>query len=83
MEDVIIELKYIRDIVPYENPPEVILTAEELEDLKYKFDAKTINEKGIDFLFVGHVAQPKRVYSRCCHGQKRHTGKEIHRRRTR
>ncbi|GHT35318.1 hypothetical protein FACS189434_12950 [Bacteroidia bacterium] len=48
-EDIIIELKYIRDIVPYENPPKVTLTAEELEDLKYKFEAKTESEVGIDF----------------------------------
>ncbi|MCL2074667.1 MAG: hypothetical protein FWH18_12145 [Marinilabiliaceae bacterium] len=40
-EDIIIELKYIRDIIPYENPPDVTLTAEELENLKYKFEAKT------------------------------------------
>ena len=48
-EDIIIGLKYIRDIVPYENPPKVTLTANELEDLKYKFEAQTESETGIDF----------------------------------
>jgi DNA modification methylase len=48
-ENTQIELKYIRDIIPYENPPKVTLTAEELEDLKYRFEAKTESETGIDF----------------------------------
>jgi hypothetical protein len=48
-EDIIIELKYIRDIIPYENPPKVTLTAEELEDLKYRFEANAETETGIDF----------------------------------
>jgi len=48
-ENIIIELKYIKDIIPYDNPPKVTLTAEELEDLKYKFEAKTESETGIDF----------------------------------
>ncbi|MCL2306062.1 MAG: hypothetical protein FWC43_12030 [Planctomycetaceae bacterium] len=48
-EDIIIELKYIRDIIPYENPPKVTLTAEKLEDLKYKFEANTESKTGIDF----------------------------------
>jgi len=48
-ENIIIELKYIRDIIPYENPPEVTLSAEELENLKYKFEAKTKSKTGVDF----------------------------------
>jgi hypothetical protein len=48
-ESIIIELKHIRDIVPYDSPPAVTLTAEELEDLKYKFEAKAESETGIDF----------------------------------
>ncbi|MCL2130883.1 MAG: hypothetical protein FWH36_00280 [Lentimicrobiaceae bacterium] len=48
-ENIIIELKYIRDIIPYENPPKVTLTAEELENLKYKFIANAESETGIDF----------------------------------
>jgi DNA modification methylase len=48
-EDIIIELKYIRNIIPYENPPKVTLTAEELENYKYKFEANTENVSGIDF----------------------------------
>jgi hypothetical protein len=48
-ENILIELKYVRDIIPYENPPKVTLTAEKLEDLKYKFEAKAESETGIDF----------------------------------
>jgi DNA modification methylase len=48
-ENIIIELKYIRDIIPYENPPKVTLTAKELEDLKYRFEANAESETGIDF----------------------------------
>jgi DNA modification methylase len=48
-EDIIIELKYIRDIIPYENPPKVTLTAEELENSKYKFEAGAESVSGVDF----------------------------------
>jgi DNA modification methylase len=48
-ENIIIALKYIRDIIPYENPPKVTLTAEELEDLKYRFEATTESQTDIDF----------------------------------
>ena len=48
-ENIIIELKYIKDIIPYDHPPKVTLTAEELEDLKYKFEANAESEIGIDF----------------------------------
>ena len=48
-ENIIIELKYIKDIIPYDNPPKVTLTAEELEDLKYKFEATAESEIGVDF----------------------------------
>jgi DNA modification methylase len=48
-ENTIIELKYIRDIIPYENPPKVKLTAEELENLKYRLEARTESKTGIDF----------------------------------
>jgi len=48
-ENIIIELKYIRDIIPYENPPKVTLSAEEIEELKYKFEANAESETGIDF----------------------------------
>jgi DNA modification methylase len=48
-EGIIIELKYVRDIIPYENPPKVTLSAEELEDLKYRFTAKTQSVEEIDF----------------------------------
>ena len=33
-ENIIIELKYIKDIIPYDHPPKVILIAKELADLK-------------------------------------------------
>jgi DNA modification methylase len=48
-ENTIIELKYVRDIIPYDNPPKVTLTAEELESLKYRFRANAESEAGIDF----------------------------------
>jgi len=48
-ENILIELKYIKDIIPYDNPPTVTLTAEELEDLRYKFEANAESETGIDF----------------------------------
>ena len=48
-EGVIIKLKYIRDIIPYENPPTVTLSVEELENLKYKFEAKADSKTGVDF----------------------------------
>jgi hypothetical protein len=48
-ENTIIELKYIKDIIPYEKPPKVTLTAKELEDLKYRFEANAENETGVDF----------------------------------
>jgi len=37
-ENIIIELKYIKDIIPYDNPPKVTLTAEETD--KMKIDVK-------------------------------------------
>jgi len=46
-EDVIIALKYIRDIVPYENPPKVTLTANELEDLECKIAVQAVDKKGL------------------------------------
>jgi hypothetical protein len=49
VENIVVELKYIRDIIPYENPPKVKLTAKELEDLKYRFEAKADSKTGIDF----------------------------------
>jgi DNA modification methylase len=48
-KDIIIELKFIRDIIPYENPPKVTLTAEELESYKYKFEANAESVSGVDF----------------------------------
>ena len=48
-ENIIIELKYIKDIIPYDNPPKVTLTAEKVEDLKYKFVANAESNTGVDF----------------------------------
>ena len=47
--NIIIKLKYIKDIIPYSNPPKVDVAKEELEDLKYKFIAQAESEIGIDF----------------------------------
>ena len=48
-DHIIIELKYVKDIISYTNPPILTLTAKELEDLKYKFEANAESETGIDF----------------------------------
>jgi hypothetical protein len=48
-DNIIIELKYVKDIISYTNPPILTLTAEELEDMKYKFEANAESEAGIDF----------------------------------
>jgi hypothetical protein len=40
---------YIRDIIPYENPPKVRLTSEELESYKYKLEARGESNSEIDF----------------------------------
>jgi len=48
-ENTLIELKYIKDIIPYDKPPKVTLTAEELENLKYRFEATAESKTGVDF----------------------------------
>ena len=48
-ENIIIKLKYIKDIIPYSNPPKVDLTGEELEDMKYRFIAQVESKIGFDF----------------------------------
>jgi hypothetical protein len=48
-ENIIIKLKYIKDIIPYANPPKVDVKDEELEDLKHKFIAQAESKIGIDF----------------------------------
>ena len=48
-ENALIGLKYVKDIIPYDKPPKVTFSAEELENLKYKFVAKAESETGIDF----------------------------------
>ena len=48
-EGIIIKLKYIKNIIPYANPPKIDVANEELEDLKYRFTAQAESEIGIDF----------------------------------
>jgi hypothetical protein len=48
-DNIIIKLKYIKDIIPYDNPPKVDLKSEELEDMKYRFIAQAESTIGIDF----------------------------------
>ncbi|MDR1562076.1 MAG: hypothetical protein LBS54_03165, partial [Dysgonamonadaceae bacterium] len=48
-DNIIIELKYVKDIISYTNPQILTLTAEELEDMKYKFEAQAESEAGVDF----------------------------------
>jgi hypothetical protein len=43
--------------IPDENPPKVILSAEELEDLKYRLEANAESETGIDFFSWDFIAQ--------------------------
>jgi hypothetical protein len=46
---IIIELKKVSDIVPYGNAPKVSLTANELENYKYAFEATAESDAGIAF----------------------------------
>ena len=48
-EHIIIELKKVSDIVTYGKPPKVTLTANELEQYKYAFEATAESEMGIEF----------------------------------
>jgi len=48
-EHIIIELKKVNDIVTYGKPPKVTLTANELEQYKYAFEATAESETGIEF----------------------------------
>jgi len=48
-EHTIIELKKVSDIVTYGKPPKVTLTASELEQYKYAFEAIGESEAGIEF----------------------------------
>ena len=48
-EHIIIELKKVGDIVPYGKRPKVSLTANELENYKFAFEASAESETGIEF----------------------------------
>jgi len=48
-EHIIIELKKVSDIVIYDKPPKVTLTANELEQYNYAFEATAESETGIEF----------------------------------
>ena len=48
-EHIIIELKKVSDIVTYGKPPKVTLSAKELEQHKYAFEATAESEIGIEF----------------------------------
>ena len=48
-QKIIIELKKVSEIVPMENPPEVLLTADEIERNKYAFNATAKSEAGVEF----------------------------------
>ena len=48
-EHIIIELKKVCDIVIYGKPPKVTLTANELEQSRYAFEASAESETGIEF----------------------------------
>ena len=48
-ENIIIELKKVSDIVPCGKPPKVKLTASELDQSKYAFEASAESDVGIEF----------------------------------
>ena len=48
-EQIIIELVKVGDILPLGNPPKVSLSASELEQYKYSFEASAESETGIEF----------------------------------
>jgi len=48
-QHIIIELKKVSDIIPLDNPPEVSLTANEIEDNKYAFNATAKSDVGVEF----------------------------------
>ena len=48
-KQIIIELKKVGDIVPYDKRPKVSLTADETEQYKYAFEANAESETGIAF----------------------------------
>jgi hypothetical protein len=48
-KQIIIELKKVSDIIPYDNPHKITLTAEETEHSKYSFEATAESENEIAF----------------------------------
>ncbi|MDR0546332.1 MAG: hypothetical protein LBG77_01885 [Dysgonamonadaceae bacterium] len=48
-ENIIIKLTRVNEIIPCESPPKVTLTAEEMEDYKYRLEAQAESISGIDF----------------------------------
>jgi hypothetical protein len=58
-ENIIIELKKVSDIVPYDNPPKVLLSAEELEHAKYALEASAESKVGVDFYSWDFDHHPK------------------------
>jgi len=58
-EHIIIELKKVSDIVTYGKPPKVTLTASELEQYKYAFEATAESETGIEHYSWDFNHKPK------------------------
>ena len=58
-EHIIIELKKVSDIVIYGKPPKVTLTASELEQFKYAFEAAAKSDAGIEFYSWDFNHKPK------------------------
>jgi len=56
---IIIELKKVSDIVPMDNPPEVSLTANEIEQNKYAFNATAKSDVGIEFFSWDFCHKPE------------------------
>jgi DNA modification methylase len=58
-KQIIIELKKVSDIVSYGKPPKVTLTANELEQYKYAFEASAESETGIEHYSWDFNYKPK------------------------
>jgi DNA modification methylase len=58
-EHILVELKKVSDIVDYGNPPKVTLTANELEQNKYAFEATAESKTGIEHFSWDFNHKPK------------------------
>jgi hypothetical protein len=62
-KNIIIELKYVNDITPYDKPPIVSLTAAEMEQNEYALEATAKSETGIDFYSWAFNHDPEKPFN--------------------